>query len=345
MVLCLSPAGAARATALALLLAATPSFAATPVLPVRALDALPSWREGPAKRAILSYVERVSRPGSADYVPAAERIATFDNDGTLWPENPLPFQMLYALDTLRERVKQEPALRDDPMVQAALGGDLAKLLEGPRHEGLLRVLALTHAGMTTAEEFRTSVQRWLATARHPRYCRPYDQLAYQPMLELLSHLRANGFRTFIVSGGGADFLRVWSERVYGIPPEQVVGSTALTRFELRQGQPVLVKTMDHLFVDDKGGKLVGIHAFIGRRPIAAFGNSDGDLQMLKFTTMANSRPAFGLLVHHTDARREYAYDAHPTSSGKLVEALQQAPKRGWVVVDMAKDWAVLFPQP
>jgi phosphoglycolate phosphatase-like HAD superfamily hydrolase len=173
---------------------------------VRALDALPSWREGPAKRAILSYVERVSRPGSADYVPATERIATFDNDGTLWPENPLPFQLLYALDTLRERVKQEPALRDDPMVQAALGGDLARLLEGPRHEGLLRVLALTHAGMTT-EEFRSSVQRWLTTARHPRYGRPYDQLAYQPMLELLRHLRAKGFRTFIVSGGGADFLR------------------------------------------------------------------------------------------------------------------------------------------
>jgi len=344
MVIQLSPAGAVRAAALALLLAAAPSFAATPAVPVRALDALPSWREGPVKRAILTYVERVSRPGSADYVPAAERVASFDNDGTLWPENPLPFQMLYALDTLRERVKQEPTLRDDPMVQAALGGDLARLLEGPRHEGLLRVLALTHAGMTT-EEFRASVQRWLATARHPRYGRPYDQLAYQPMLELLRHLRANGFRTFIVSGGGADFLRVWSERVYGIPPEQVVGSTALTRFELRDGEPVLVKTTNHLFVDDKAGKPVGIHDFIGRRPIAAFGNSDGDLQMLQFTTMANSRPSFGLLVHHTDARREYAYDAHPTSSGKLVEALQQAPKRGWVVVDMAKDWAVLFPQP
>lgn len=344
MVIQLSPASAVRAAALTLLLTAAPSFAATPAVPVRALDALPSWREGPAKRAILTYVERVSRPGSADYVPAAERIATFDNDGTLWPENPLPFQMLYALDTLRERVKQEPTLRDDPMVQAALGGDLARLLEGARHEGLLRVLALTHAGMTT-EEFRASVQRWLATARHPRYGRPYDQLAYQPMLELLRHLRANGFRTFIVSGGGADFLRVWSERVYGIPPEQVVGSTALTRFELRDGEPVLGKTTNHLFVDDKAGKPVGIHAFIGRRPIAAFGNSDGDLQMLQFTTMANSRPSFGLLVHHTDARREYAYDAHPTSSGKLVEALQQAPKRGWVVVDMAKDWAVLFPQP
>ncbi|MCP9800186.1 HAD family phosphatase [Synechococcus sp. RedBA-s] len=334
----LSTPGAARAVALGLLVAATPT------LPVGALDALPSWREGPAKRAILSYVERVSRPGSPDYVPAAERIATFDNDGTLWPENPLPFQMFYALDTLRERVKQEPALREDPMVQAALGGDLARLLEGPRHEGLLRVLALTHAGMTT-EEFRTSVQRWLATARHPRYGRPYDQLAYQPMLELLRHLRAKGFSTFIVSGGGADFMRVWSERVYGIPPEQVVGSTALTRFELRQGQPVLVKSSDHLFVDDKAGKPVGIHAFIGRRPIAAFGNSDGDLQMLQFTTMANPRPSFGLLVHHTDPRREYAYDAHPTSSGKLVEALRQAPERGWVVVDMAKDWAVLFPQP
>jgi hypothetical protein len=189
------------------------------------------------------------------------------------------------------------------------------------------------------------VQRWLTTARHPRYGRPYDQLAYQPMLELLRHLRTNGFRTFIVSGGGADFLRVWSERVYGIPPEQVVGSTALTRFELRQGKPVLVKTTDHLFVNDKAGKPVGIHAFIGRRPIAAFGNSDGDLQMLQYATMANPRPAFGLLVHHTDARREDAYDAHPTSSGRLVEALRQAPERGWVVVDMARDWTVVFPNP
>jgi phosphoglycolate phosphatase-like HAD superfamily hydrolase len=344
MVRHLSPAGALKAASLALLLAATPALAAMPVRSAPAPDVLPSWKEGPSKRAILAFVERVSRPGSADYVPPAERIATFDNDGTLWPETPLPFQLLYALDTLRERVKQEPALRADPMVQAALGGDLARLLEGPRHEGLLRVLALTHAGMTT-EEFRASVQRWLATARHPRYGRPYDRLAYQPMLELLRHLRANGFRTFIVSGGGADFLRVWSERVYGIPPEQVVGSTALTRFELREGKPVLVKTTDHLFVNDKAGKPVGIHAFIGRRPIAAFGNSDGDLQMLQYTTMANPRPALGLLVHHTDARREVAYDAHPPSTGRLVEALRQAPKRGWVVVDMAKDWTVLFASP
>ncbi len=304
-------------------------------------DSLPSWNEGPVKQAVLGYVRRVSEDGSPDFVPESERLAVFDNDGTLWPENPLPFQLLYALDMLRERLKEKPELGGDPMVQAALRQDMATLLAGPRHEGLLRVIALTHAGMTT-EEFRASVNRWLETARHPRFGRRYDELAYQPMLELLALLRSHGFRTVIVSGGGADFMRVWAERVYGIPPEQVVGSTALTRFELRGDRPVLVKQLEHLFVDDKGGKPVGIHAYLGERPVAAFGNSDGDLQMLQYTTMANPRPSLGLIVHHTDATREYAYDANPRSTGRLVEALREAPNRGWLVVDMAKDWRVLF---
>jgi hypothetical protein len=223
------------------------------------------------------------------------------------------------------------------MVQAALSGNIAKLLEGSHHDGLMHIMAMTHAGMTN-EEFQVQVESWLKTAIHPRFDKGYDQLTYQPMQELLIYLRANGFKTYIVSGGGADFMRVWSERVYGIPPEQVVGSTSRTRLELRNGGPVLVKTMEHLFVDDKEGKPIAIHQFIGRRPIACFGNSDGDKAMMEYTTINNPRPSFGMIVHHTDAQREYAYDKAPTSSGKLVDALEDAPLRGWSVVDMAKDW-------
>jgi phosphoglycolate phosphatase-like HAD superfamily hydrolase len=306
-------------------------------------DPLPSWNAGPVKTSLLDFVNRVTRDGSGDFVPPAERIAVFDNDGTLWPETPLPFQLAYALDTLKQRVAEKPELKQDPMVQAALAGDFAKLLAGAHHDGLLRVIALTHAGMT-AEAFNARVQNWLDTARHPRFYLPYNQLTYQPMLEVLSYLRANGFRTYIVSGGGADFMRVWCEQAYGIPPEQVIGSYSRTVYELREDGPVLVKTMEHLFVDDKGGKPSAIHAFIGRRPIACFGNSDGDKEMLEYTTIKNPYPAFGMIVHHTDADREYAYDAKPKSSGKLVQALADAPKRGWVVVDMQLDWKQVFSQ-
>jgi len=304
-------------------------------------DPLPSWSDGAPKQAILRFVAKVTRSGSADFVPPAERIAVFDNDGTLWPENPVPFQLAFVLDELKRRAPSEPSLAADSMVQAALAGDVGKLLEGPHHDGLLRVLALTHTGMTTVD-FGTRVDAWLASARHARFSKPYDQLTYQPMQEVLRYLRANGFKTYIVSGGGADFMRVWSERVYGIPPEQVVGSTARTTFELRDSGPVLVKTLDYMFVDDKAGKPVGIWQFIGRRPIAAFGNSDGDHAMLQYTTINNPRPSFGLIVHHTDAAREYAYDANPKSSGKLVEALKDAPERGWTVVDMTTDWKRVF---
>ena len=304
-------------------------------------DPLPSWNDGKAKRSIIDFVGRVAKQGSPDFVSAAERVAVFDNDGTLWPENPLPFQLAYALYALKQMTAANPALGKDPMIQAALKGNFTALLAGPHHDGLMRVVALTHAGMTT-EEFKSGVESWLAKARHPRFDKPYDQLTYQPMQEVLRYLRTNGFKTFIVSGGGADFMRVWSERVYGIPPEQVVGSASRTRYELRPSGPVLVKTLDFLFVDDKAGKPVGIHEFIGRRPITAFGNSDGDKEMLEYTTIDNPLPSFGLIVHHTDAKHEYAYDAKPQSTGKLVEALREAPKRNWTVVDMAQDWNRVF---
>jgi phosphoglycolate phosphatase-like HAD superfamily hydrolase len=302
-----------------------------------AADPLPSWNESASKKAIIAFVERVTEQGAADFVPPSERIAVFDNDGTLWPENPVPFQAAFAFDQIRKKASADSNLAADPMVQAALSGDVKKLLDGPHHDGLMHVLALTHSGMTNSE-FQQSVEQWLANTRHPKLDRRYDDLTYLPMQELLEYLRANGFKTYIVSGGGADFMRVWSERVYGIPPEQVIGSHAKTKFEMRDSGPVLIKTMDHLFVDDKDGKPVGIHQFIGRRPIACFGNSDGDKAMLEYTTINNPRPSMGLIVHHTDAAREYAYDSAPKSSGKLIEALNDAPKRGWLVVDMEKDW-------
>lgn len=319
-------------TLLAVLASSATAFAADP---------LPSWNDGAAKTAITGFVERVTKENSPDFVPVAERIAVFDNDGTLWPENPMPFQMAYAVDEVKRLAAANPALQDDPMVKALLAGDLATLLAGPHHDGLLHIIALTHAGMTV-NDFNTRVTSWMAAAKHPRFDRRYDQLTYQPMQEVLSYLRANGFKTFIVSGGGADFMRVWSERVYGIPPEQVVGSTGRVTYELRDTGPVLVKTLDNLFVDDKAGKPAGIHQFIGRRPILTFGNSDGDKEMLEYTTIANPKPSLGLIVRHTDGSREYQYDVNPKSSGTLVEALKDAPQRGWVVISMKDDWKEIF---
>jgi phosphoglycolate phosphatase-like HAD superfamily hydrolase len=304
-------------------------------------DPLPSWRPGAVKEALLAFVASVSSEGSAAFVPEPERVAVFDNDGTLWPEQPLPFQAAFAFDELRGALQRQPALAEDPMVQAALAGDLPALMAGEHFEGLLRVVALSHAGMTT-EAFAAAVEAWLRSARHPRFDRPYDALTYGPMQEVLGLLRSQGFRTFIVSGGGADFMRVWVERVYSIPPERVVGTTGRTSFELRESGPVLVKSLDTLVVNDGAGKPAGIHQFIGRRPLMAFGNSDGDLAMLQYTTINNPRPSFGLIVHHTDAEREYAYDAETRSTGKLVRALQQAPERGWQVVDMQRDWLRVF---
>ena len=324
----------------ALLLAAASGLAA-PGDPVsKATPPLASWHDTAAKQAVVDFVTRVSDEESPDFVPPPERIAVFDNDGTLWPENPMPFQLAFALDELKRRLPEEPEWKDDPTVQASLAGNLHALL-ADHYKGLFRIIELTGSGMTTVE-FADRVRAWFATAKHPHFDRPYDQLAYQPMLELLAYLRAYDFKTFLVSGGGADFMRVFSERIYGVPPEQVIGSNARTVYELREDGPVLLKTTDALFIDDKAGKPVAIHQFIGRRPIACFGNSDGDKEMLEYTTIDNPRPSLGLLVRHTDADREYAYDAKPKSSGKLVEALADAPQHGWIVVDMEKDWAEVF---
>jgi hypothetical protein len=324
-------------------LVAAAAIGCTEPPPIDVIDAdpLPSWNDTEPKAAIRRFVERVTSEGSPDFVPVPERIAVFDNDGTLWPEAPLPFQLVYVLDELRRRSASEPALAADPMVQAALRGDLTTLLSGPRHEGLMRVLALTHAGVT-ADEFNRRVSTWLASAKHPRWARRYDELTYRPQLELLTYLRDEGFKTFIVSGGGADFMRVWAEQAYGIPPEQVIGSTAQVRYETRDGQPALVKTMDYVFVDDREGKPAGIHRYIGRRPILGVGNSDGDQAMLEYTTRGNRRAALGVLVHHTDAEREYAYDTHPPATGTLTTALAAATRDGWLVVDMRADWNTVF---
>ncbi len=305
-----------------------------------AADPLPSWNDDTAKHAIALFVAKVTEEGSANFVPVSERVAVFDNDGTLWCENPLPFQALFAADEIERLLPDHPEWQDNNAVQAFLHRDIAALT-AEHDRGLLEVIALTHAGMTT-DEFDQRVRSWLATAEHPRFKRPYTQCVYQPMLELLAYLRANGFQSWIVSGGGMDFMRVFAERTYGIPPQHVVGSHGQTRFEMKNGIPTLIKTLDTIFVDDKDGKPVGIHSFIGRRPIAAFGNSDGDQAMLEYTTVANPRPSFGLIVHHTDAEREYAYDARPKSSGKLITALQAAPKNGWIIVDMKRDWKTVF---
>lgn len=306
-----------------------------------ASDPLPSWNDTATKNAIIAYVAKVTKDDSPDFVPHSERIAVFDNDGTLWPENPLPFQVSFALDSVKKQAKISPRRKDDPYVKAALDGDTATLL-ADQAKGMFQILSLTHTGMTT-DEFDERVVKWLSEAKHPRFDHRYDECLYQPMLEVLAFLRSNGFKPFIVSGGGADFMRVWTERAYGIPPEQVIGSNTRVKFEMRDGLPVLIKTAEHAFVNDKEEKPVAIHQFIGRRPIICFGNSDGDKAMLEYTTIGNPKSTLGLIVHHTDADREYAYDAAPKSTGKLVEALADARKNGWVVADLKNDWAKVFP--
>jgi phosphoglycolate phosphatase-like HAD superfamily hydrolase len=302
-------------------------------------DPLPSWNEGQAKRAIVDFVQRVITAGSADFVPVAERIAVFDNDGTLWSEKPMYVQLAFAFDRVKALAPQHPEWKDQESFASLLRGDLKSALAGGE-KAMLEIVMATHAGMTT-DAFAKAVTDWLATAKHPRFNRPYTELVYQPMLELLTYLRANGFKTYIVSGGGIEFMRPWIEKVYGIPSEQVIGSSIKTKYEVRDGKPVLVRLPEINFIDDKAGKPVGIHMHIGRRPIAAFGNSDGDLQMIQWTT-AGSRACFGLIVHHTDAEREYAYDRQ-SSVGRLDKALEAARKHGWTVVDMKQDWKRIFP--
>lgn len=302
------------------------------------VDPLPSWNSGKSKQAILDFVARVTKEGSPDYVPPQERIATFDNDGTLWAEQPMYFQLLFALDRGKNLAASRPELQQKEPFASILKGDLKKAMAGGER-GLIEFLMETHAGMTT-DEFETIVKDWLRTAKHPTTGRAFTEMVYQPMLELLTFLRANGFKTYIVSGGGVEFMRVWTEAVYGVPPEQVIGSSIKTRFEIRDGKPVLVRLGELNFVDDKEGKPVGIQQHIGRRPIAAFGNSDGDLAMLQWTT-AGKGPRFGLIVHHTDEKREWAYDK-TSMFGRLDKALKEAPSQGWTIVDMKQDWKVIF---
>jgi hypothetical protein len=302
-------------------------------------DPLPSWNDGAAKSSITGFVARVTTQGGPDFAPPDQRIATFDNDGTLWVEQPMYVQFAFVLDRVKALAPQNPGWKTKQPFKAVLDGDM-KALAASGEKGLVELMAVTHAGMTV-DEFVKIVSEWLATARHPRFKRPYTELVYQPMLEVLAYLRANGFKTFIVSGGGIEFMRPWTEKVYGIPPEQVVGSSIKTQFQMRDGRPTLFRLPQINFIDDKTGKPVGINQHIGRRPIAAFGNSDGDLQMLQWTTMSGSGARFGLIVHHTDAEREYAYD-RKSHVGKLDLALDGAAVNKWTLADMKKDWKRVF---
>ena len=314
-------------------------------VPSQAADPLPSWNDGPAKQSIINFVEKVTKPGSPDFVPVSERIATFDNDGTLWCEQPVPVQLYFAIDRVKALAPQHPEWNTKEPFASLLKGDLQTALAGGDH-ALLEVMLATHAGMTTAE-FEQIVKDWIATARHPKTGQLFTDMVYQPMLEVLAYLRANGFKNFIVSGGGIEFMRPWAERVYGIPPEQVVGSSIKTKFEMRDGKPVLVRLPELNFNDDQGGKPVGINQHIGRRPIAAFGNSRGDKEMLEYT-QGGSGARFMLLVLHDDAAREYAYGPAlglpDPKLGAFTQALyEQAKKEGWTVVSMKDDWNQVFP--
>ncbi len=302
-------------------------------------DPLPSWNEGATKSAIIEFVNEVTKKGGPDFVEEADRIATFDNDGTLWVEQPMYTQRLFAFDRVKELAPQHPEWKTKQPFKALLEGDM-KTIGASGMKGLLEIVMATHSGMT-AVEFEKTVSNWLATHKHPRFKRPFTECVYQPQLELLAYLRANGFKTFIVSGGGIQFMRPMTETTYGIPPEQVVGSSVVTEFQIKDGKPVLVRMPKIDFINDKAGKPVGIYEHIGRRPILAFGNSDSDMQMIEYT-MAGEGRRLGLFVHHTDAEREYAYD-RDSHVGKLEKALDVADANGWIIVDMKQDWKTVFP--
>ncbi len=309
-----------------------------PILANAQADPLPSWNQGFAKQAILGFVDGVTREGAAGFVREPERIAVFDNDGTLWAEQPIYVQFAFALDRVKALAPAHPEWKTKPPFSAVLKGDL-KALAAAGEKGIVELLMATHAGVTT-EEFSQIVKAWLDSAQHPRFHRPYTEIVYQPMIELLRFLRAKGFKTFIVSGGGVEFMRTFAEKVYGVPPEQVIGSTIATQFELRDGKPVLMRLPKAEFVDDGPGKPVGIERGIGRRPLLAFGNSDGDQQMLEWTAAGRGQRLVAL-IHHTDEKREYAYD-RKSDVGRLDKALDEAIARGWIVVDMQKDWKRIF---
>ena len=313
------------------------ALALTPI--ARAADPLPSWNEGAAKESITAFVEKVTKEGSPDFVPVPERIAVFDNDGCLWGEQPMYFQAFFALDRVKALAPQHPEWKEKEPFASILKGDVKAALAGGE-KALVELVMATHAGLTT-EEFEKAVTDWITTAKHPKTGKLFTEMVYQPMLELLTYLRANGFKTFIVSGGGIEFMRPWTEKTYGIPPEQVVGSSGGLKYELRDGKPVLLKLPELAHNDDKEGKPVGIQRHIGRRPIAAFGNSDGDFQMLEWTT-AGKGARFGLIVHHTDGEREVAYDRE-SHIGRLDKGLDAAKAKGWTVVSMKSDWAKIHP--
>jgi phosphoglycolate phosphatase-like HAD superfamily hydrolase len=304
-----------------------------------AQDPLPSWNDGPAKQAIMSFVAKVTKPGTPEFVPVPERIATFDNDGTLWAEQPMYVQLIFALDRVKVLAPQHPEWNTKEPFASLLKGDVKKALAGG-DKSIAEIVMATHAGMTTAE-FELIVKDWIATAKHPTTRKLYTEMVYQPMLELLAYLRANGFKTFIVSGGGIEFMRPWTERVYGIPPEQVVGSSVKTKYEMRDGTPVLVRLPEMDFMDDKTGKPIGINSHIGRRPVAAFGNSDGDRQMLEWT-QAGGGARLMMLVHHDDAKREWAYGPQSKIGTFSDSLMAEVKQQGWVVISMKHDWKRIF---
>lgn len=315
---------------LAVILCITPCSGAAP---------LPSWNDGAARESITSFVEAVTREGTPEYVPQAERVAVFDNDGTLWAEQPMYFQLFFAIDRVRALAPEHPEWQEQEPFKSVLAGDMKSALAGGE-KAILQLVAATHAGMTT-EEFERQVKDWIATAKHPETGRPFTEMVYQPMLELLAYLRANGFKIFIVSGGGIEFMRPWCEAVYGVPPENVIGSSAKTTLEFRGDTPVLVKQREINSIDDKAEKAVNINLHVGRRPIAAFGNSDGDLAMLQWTAAGKGR-RLCVLIHHDDAEREWAYD-RKSPIGRLDKALDEAQRRAWTVVSMKADWKLIFP--
>ena len=300
---------------------------------------LPSWNDGSSKKAIIDFITKTTKEGGADFIPVIDRIACFDNDGTLWSEQPMYFQLAFAIDRVKAMAPEHPEWKTTPPFKALLEGDMKTVMTGGE-KALFQIIMATHAGMTT-DEFETSVKDWMATAKHPKTGRHYNEMIYQPMIELLNYLRANKYKTFIVSGGGVDFMRPWVEQAYGIPPDQVVGSSGKVKYDTLNGKPVLVKLPEVNFIDDKDGKPIGIHQYIGKRPVFTVGNSDGDYSMLQWASTAAGYPRFGMIVHHTDAEREWAYDRQ-SHIGKLDKGLDDAAKYDWTVVDMKNEWKKIY---
>jgi len=304
-----------------------------------ATDPLPSWNEGLSKKSIVDFVNNSTKEGGSNFIPVADRIACFDNDGCLWSEQPMYFQLAFAIDRVKAMAPQHPDWKTIQPFKAILEGDMKTVMAGGE-KALMQIVMTTHAGMTT-DEFDKTVKDWMATATHPKTGKHYNEMIFQPMVELLNYLRANGFKTFIVSGGGVDFMRPWVEQAYGIPPDQVVGSSGKVKYDTLNGKSVLIKLPEINFIDDKEGKPVGIHQYIGKRPVFTAGNSDGDYAMLQYTS-TQSGPHFGMIVHHTDSLREWAYD-RISSIGRLEKGLDDAQKYGWLIVDMKQDWKKIFP--